>query len=193
VLSLLLAACCGSVEPTVKIGLSAPFEGQDRDLGYEVLHAVRLATRERNEGGGLADRYLVEMVALNDFDEADEAVDQAYEMATDPDVMGVLGGWSPGTAAAAAPVYERLELAFVAPPADWSAAGFPATGAAVDSDAIDRPFAEGYQALSGGVPPGPAAYWAYAEAQRLLDAIEAAVRDNGRPTRDAVSALLPGD
>ncbi|MEJ2209709.1 MAG: ABC transporter substrate-binding protein [Anaerolineae bacterium] len=186
-LALLLAGCCGSVEPTVKIGLSAPFEGQDRDLGYEVLYAVRLATRERNEDGGLAGRYLIEMVALNDFDEAREAIEQAYEMHADPDVMAVLGGWSPEAAAAAAPVYERLGLAFVAPPAGWSAAGFPPTAT------VDGPFAKGYQALSGGVPPGPAATWAYAETQRMLDAIETAVRDDGRPARQEVSALLASD
>lgn len=186
VLALLLGGCCASVKPTVKIGLSAPFEGRDRDLGYQVLHAVRLATRERNERGGLADRYLVEMVALNDFNEADEAVAQAYEMAADPEVMAVLGGWSPETATAAAPVYEQLELAFVAPPADWSAAGFRPTAA------VDEAFAERYQALSGGVPPGPAAYWAYAEAQQLLDAVEAAVGDEDQPARDEVSDLVAG-
>lgn len=189
VLSLLLAGCCASVKPTVKLGLSAPFEGRDRDLGYEVLHAVRLATRERNESGGVAGRYLVEMVALNDFGEPDEAVEQAYEMAADPGVLAVLGGWSPGTAMAAAPVYGRLGLAFAAPPAVWSEAGFPPTGD-VDPGAVDGPFAERYQALSGGVPPGPAAAWAYAEAQRLLDAIEAAVDGEGRPARDKVSTLL---
>lgn len=181
---LLLAACRPNVKPTVKIGLSAPFEGQYRDLGYEVLYAVRLATREQNAQGGVAGRYLVEMVALNDFNEAREAVNQAYEMSADPDVMAVLGGWSPEAAAAAAPVYDRLELAFVAPPAAWSAAGFPSTGP------IDEAFAARYQALSGGVPPGPAAAWAYAEAQRLLNAIDAAMGDGGEGARQRVGALL---
>jgi len=127
---------------------------------------------------------LVEMVALNDFNEAREAVNQAYEMSADPDVMAVLGGWSPEAAAAAAPVYDRLELAFVAPPAAWSAAGFPSTGP------IDEAFAARYQALSGGVPPGPAAAWAYAEAQRLLNAIDAAMGDGGEGARQRVGALL---
>ena len=64
--SLLLAACSlsGSVKPTVKIGLAAPFEGLYRDLGYEALHAVRLAVRERNAEGGVGQCYLVELVAL---------------------------------------------------------------------------------------------------------------------------------
>jgi len=105
---LLLASCSfpGSVKPTVKIGLSAPFEGLYRDLGYEALHAVRLAVRQRNEAGGLCDRYVVELVALNDFNEPDEAAAQAREMAVDPGVMGVLGGWSAWTARAAFPAYD---------------------------------------------------------------------------------------
>jgi branched-chain amino acid transport system substrate-binding protein len=119
-----LAACCallvgcafpGSVPTTVKIGLSAPFEGLYRDMGYEVLNAVRLAVRQRNQAGGVGRRYLVEQVSLNDFNEAGGAAQQAREMAADPGVVGVLGGWAPQTADAAAPLYAQLGLAFVAP------------------------------------------------------------------------------
>jgi hypothetical protein len=187
-LSLLLAACCPNVKPTVKIGLSAPFEGRDRDLGYEVLYAVRLAVRERNEEGGVGGSHLVEMVALNDLNEAAEAAAQAYEMHADPDVLAVLGGWSPQASAAAAPVYQQLGLAFVAPPASWSGAGFPPPPGSTDP--ADLAFAAGYEALSGGVPPGPAAAWAYAGARRLLDAMDAALRAGGRPVRNQVGALL---
>lgn len=179
-----LAACCANVRPTVKIGLSAPFEGRDRDLGYEVLYGVRLAVRECNDGGGLRGRYLVELVALNDFNEAEEAVAQAYEMDADPDVMAVLGGWSPETLAAAAPAYDELALAFAAPPAAWSGAGFPPAGP------VDETFAERYAALSGGVAPGPAAAWAYAEAHRLLAAVELVLLTEGQPARGEVERLL---
>lgn len=179
---LLLTACCaGSVPSTVKIGLSAPFEGSDRDLGYEVLHAVRLAVRQRNEAGG-AGGYLVEMVALNDFNEGTEAIVQAQKMAVDPGVLAVVGGWTATTAEAAGPVYERLGLAFLAPEVEYAPGEPP----------VDAPFAADYEALSGGAPPGPAAAWAYQATQRLLDAIEAAGRGPGRPTREAVAAALAG-
>ncbi len=118
VLSLLLAACSFSVPRTVKIGLSAPFEGLYRDLGYEALYGVRLAVRERNESGGIGGRYQVELVALNDLNETQEAIGQAAEMAADPGVLGVLGGWSPETARATTPEYARLGLAFATPEAD---------------------------------------------------------------------------
>jgi ABC-type branched-subunit amino acid transport system substrate-binding protein len=179
--ALLLATCCppGSVKTTVKLGLSAPFEGRYRDLGYEVLYAVRLAVRQRNEAGGVADGYLVEMVALNDFNAAEEAVEQARKMAVDPDVLAVLGGWSPETAAAAGPVYEQLGLAFVAPPAGFAAHG-----------PVDPAFVAAYEALSGGVSPGPAGTWAYQQAQRMLDAYAAAIVSQGEPSRAAVRSRL---
>ena len=114
---LLLCSCVfpGSVKPAVKIGLSAPFEGLYRDLGYEVLYATRLAVRERNAAGGVAGRYLVELVALNDFNEPQEAAVQAHEMAVDSGVLGVIGGWSAETVRQAAPEYERLGVSFLAP------------------------------------------------------------------------------
>ena len=179
-----LAACSfpGSVKPTVKIGLSAPFEGLYRDEGYEALHAVRLAVRQRNERGGLGDRYLVELVALNDFNEPGEAMLQARKMAVDSGVLGVLGGWTPETARAAAAEYERHGLPFLTPGAT------PGSGT-TPMPAGDR-FAEGYQELSGGAPPGPIAVWAYAAANDLLDAFDAAVYAEGQPSRAGVQAML---
>jgi len=185
------AACClflvactfpGSVKPTVKIGLSAPFEGLHRDLGYEALQAVRLAVQQRNEAGGVGGSYLVELVALNDVDDPEEAVVQARKMAVDSGVLGVLGGWSPETARLAALEYERLGLAFLAPEADLDVDLVP-----VPADGV---FVAGYQALSGGVPPGPVAAWAYGATNHLLDALDTAARVEGQPTRTSVLAAL---
>jgi hypothetical protein len=180
----LLAACSfpGSVKPTVKIGLSAPFEGLHRDLGYEALHAVRLAVRQRNESGGVGDSYWVELVALNDFDEPEEAVVQAGKMAIDPLVFGVLAGGSQQTARAVAPEYERLGLAFLYPLDQDSIQGAPMLAG--------PELVEDYEALSGGAPPGPVAAWTYAETIRLLDALDVAARSGERITRAGVQAAL---
>lgn len=188
---LLLAAFCllsvacqfpGSVKPTVKIGLSAPFEGRYRDLGYEALHAVRLAVRQRNEAGGIDGRYLVEFVALNDFNEPEEAVVQARKMEVDAGVLGVLGGWSPEAARSAAPEYKRLGVPFLAPEVDYTVPQAPTS--------VDPGFEAAYKELAGGAPPAPAAIWAYAAANRLLDALEAAAAVEGRPTRAGVQDAL---
>jgi hypothetical protein len=180
----LLAACRfpGSVKPTVKVGLSAPFEGLHRDLGYEVLHAVRLAVHQRNAMGGVGEQYLVEFVALNDFGEAEAAVEQARKMAVDPGVLGVLGGLSPEAARAAAPEYARQGLAFLMPEIS-----------VIESEQSlphETSFSSEYEGLSGGVPPGPAAAWAYSEANRLLDALDAAIQTDGMPTRFGVRKAL---
>jgi ABC-type branched-subunit amino acid transport system substrate-binding protein len=180
----LLAACSfpGSVKPTVKVGLSAPFEGLHRDLGYEVLHAVRLAVRQRNAMGGVGERYLVEFVALNDFGEAEAAVEQARKMAVDPGVLGVLGGLSSEAAQAAAPEYARQGLAFLTPEV-----GVIESGQSLPSETS---FSSEYEGLSGGVAPGPAAVWAYSEANRLLDALDAASQAEGMPSRSGVREAL---
>jgi ABC-type branched-subunit amino acid transport system substrate-binding protein len=183
-LALLLAGCAmpGSVQPTVKIGLSAPFEGRYRDLGYEYLHAVRLAVNQRNNSGGIDGRYLVEFVALNDFDEPDQALVQAAKMEVDGGVLAVVGGWSPVTAVAVVPDYERRGLALLVPENDFrlsQTADGETIGAGPDFEAA-------YAQLSGGAPPGPAALWAYAAANRLLDALDQAALGGAEPTRAAV-------
>ncbi len=80
-----------------------------------------------------------------------------------------------------------MGLAFLAPDTDWTQI------ASQPQEAVDPDLVAGYMALSGGAPPGQAAWWAYAAAQRLLDALDAVARAEGHPTRAAVrSALMAG-
>jgi branched-chain amino acid transport system substrate-binding protein len=101
-------------QPTVKIGLVAPFEGLFRPVGYEALYAVKLAIAQRNEQGGVGG-YLVELVALNDDQDPESAAQQAGEMAVDPDVVGVIGHFGEETTVAALPVYEEEGVTLVVP------------------------------------------------------------------------------
>jgi ABC-type branched-subunit amino acid transport system substrate-binding protein len=71
---------------------------------------------ERNAVGGVGG-YKVELVALNDFGEPDEAHLQAREFAADPAVLGVVTGWNCETAQAALPVYRQVGLPVAVP---WS-------------------------------------------------------------------------
>ncbi len=186
-----IALCCvflvvscafpGTVKPTIKIGLSAPFEGLYRDLGYEVLYAVRLAVRERNAVGGVGQRYLVELVALNDDGKAEKAEEQARKMAVDPGVLAVLGGWSEETAAVVGE-YKQLQLPLLMPDIDIiQAHALPA---------LEPSFADMYRLQSGGGEPGAAASWAYSAANYLMDAIEMATLSDGRPTRSGVQTAM---
>ena len=114
--ALLVSSCAWprGTQQVVKIGVIASFEGLGRPLGYEVLHGVKLAVRERNAAGGLAG-YRVALVALNDNDDAAHAARQARKMDVDGDVLGVIGPFSRATVRAVAEPLTRAGLAWLVP------------------------------------------------------------------------------
>lgn len=120
-----LSACLPVARPLIKLGLVAPFEGRYRDLGYEVIYAVRLAVREANAAGG-AGGYSLALMAYDDAGDAAQAVEQAAKIATDPDVLGVIGHWRVETTTAAAPTYADAGLPLLAPNPGSAAAQLPA-------------------------------------------------------------------
>lgn len=111
--ALCLPACVPVTRPVVKIGLVAPFEGRYRDVGYEVIYAVRLAVREANAAGGAAG-YSIELTALDDRGDAASAVEQARKLATDPQIAGVIGDWLDATTLSAAPIYAAEGIPYLA-------------------------------------------------------------------------------
>jgi len=113
-LSALALVGCAVTKPIIKIGLVAPFEGLYRDVGYDALYAVKLALREWNEAGGV-EGYMVELVALDDSGDPDQAPGQASELTLDPLVMGAIGHFDDQTTLAASPVYQEAGLALIAP------------------------------------------------------------------------------
>jgi len=113
----LLLTACTITRPVLKIGLVAPFEGRYRDVGYEVVFAVRLAVREINAAGGVGG-YSVELVALDDSGDEQMAVEQARKLAADASVIAVIGHWRENTTIAAAPEYERVSIPLIAPSAN---------------------------------------------------------------------------
>ncbi|MBI2846168.1 MAG: branched-chain amino acid ABC transporter substrate-binding protein [Chloroflexi bacterium] len=114
-LSILLLGCSFQVTPPLlKIGVVAPFEGQYRSIGYDVLWAVKLAVGEINAAGGVAG-YRVELVALNDDGDPQEASQRAQELAMDPNVLGVLGHFREETTLASLEFYHQAGLALIAP------------------------------------------------------------------------------
>ena len=113
---MLLAGCSfpGTVRPTVKIGLVAPFEGRFRYVGYDVIYAVRLALREANAAGGVGG-YSVELVAYDDGADSAMAIQQARKLAVDPEVVAAIGHFRDSTTAAALGTYAEAGVPLVAP------------------------------------------------------------------------------
>ena len=188
-------------KPLVKIGLAASFEGLGRPLGYEALAGTKLALAERNASGGVGG-YMVELVALNDYGEPDEARLQAREFAADPAVLGVVTGWTEPTATAALPVYRAGGLGVVVP---WGVPSSLADGqagimlAAADADQMARVLAEQVAAVEPKwvvlVADGPAANL-YGKALRSsglqVEVVPPPDRLGARSVRDWASRLLMG-
>jgi len=112
----LLTACAfpGTVRPTLKIGLVAPFEGRYRYVGYDVIYAVQLALLEANEGGGVAG-WGVELLAYDDGADPSMAIEQAGKLGVDPAVVGAIGHFRQGTTVAAAESYAEAGIPLLAP------------------------------------------------------------------------------
>ncbi len=106
---LLFLVSCASVQPVVKIGLVAPFEGAERELGYDAIYAARLAVREINEAGGIHGTR-VALVALDDGGDVQLAEETAVSLTIDPAVVAVIGHGLEKTTAVAQPIYAAAKL-----------------------------------------------------------------------------------
>ncbi len=166
----------GSTRPFVKIGLVAPFEGAHRHLGYNVIHAVKLAISEHNAQADTFG-YSVILVALDDGNDSTMAPRRARELVVDPLIVGVVGHLSKETTRAAQPEYRTAELACVAP------LNMPITATSLSPD-----FASRYRDLANQEPTSQAAA-AYAATAKLLDALHS-VQDYDLPQCGAVFELL---
>ena len=175
---------CASVDPVIKIGLVAPFEGQHRAVGYDAIYSARLAVREINEAGGISG-HRVALVALDDSGDPELAQQTAQSLVIDPAVVAVLGHWLPETTAVAAPIYEEAGLPFVplgeSPFMPSDPAALPAEFQAAYAEVT--PFEETAVAYAG------ATYDAF---QLLWQALEVADERTGQLDRASVANGLTG-
>jgi len=177
-LVIFLLSGCASVDPVVKIGLVAPFEGQNRAVGYDVIYSARLAVREMNEAGGIGG-YRVALVALDDSSDPTLAAQTARALVADPQVVAVVGHWGEETTAVAAPIYAAAGLAYL-PGGDSS-----------DPAALSADFRAAYEAVTPfDETPGPYAGPAYDAFQLLWQALAEAKEKTGTIDRTAVFEAL---
>ena len=178
---LILVGCRG-VEPVVKVGLVAPFEGRHRAVGYDVLYSARLAVRELNAAGGI-DGTRVALVALDDGGSTEFAAATADSLIVDPNVVAVVGHWLPETTTVAAPRYMEGGLTLLAGGDDPF----------LPSDPRELPadFIEAYSAVTPFAEmPGPYAGPAYDAYQMLWRLLAAAQDQHGAITRLTVQETL---
>ena len=181
---LLLLTACTSVQPVVKIGLVAPFEGAERGVGYDAIYAARLAVREINEAGGIAG-YRVALVALDDGGDEQLAGETAVSLTIDPAVVAVIGHGLAETTAVAHPIYTAAGLPFLPL---GNSPFIPHDPSALPAD---------FQAAYNAVTPfdetaGPYAAATYDAMQLLFLAMAAGEASANQINRDSVTIGLAG-
>ena len=102
----------GVTSESVVFGQSACFSGPNQRLGIDYRSGILTAFRERNAAGGVRGRRL-EVIALDDGYEPENAAENAERFAAENDVLAVIGGVGTPTAARIAPVLRTAGIPFV--------------------------------------------------------------------------------
>jgi ABC-type branched-subunit amino acid transport system substrate-binding protein len=179
-----LLTACNSVEPVVKVGLVAPFEGENRAIGYDAIYAARLAVREINAAGGIGGNR-VALVALDDSSDTGLAQENAKSLVVDPGVVAVIGHWLPETTAVSLPIYQQAKLPLI--PVGQSP--FLAT----PPENLPSEFRTAYEAVTPfEETAGEYAASTYDAFQLLWQALELAEQTEGNITRKGVQTALNG-
>lgn len=180
----LAAAGCASVDPVVKIGLVAPFEGRHRAIGYDAIYSARMAVREINAAGGVGG-HRVALVALDDRADAELARQAAASLVVDPGVVAVVGHYVTDITEIAAPIYAEGGLPLLA----MGAPPFTPT----DPTALPPEFLAAYAAITPfDEVAGPFAGPTYDAFGLLRAALAKAEESTGEITRASVQEALGG-
>lgn len=181
-LIMLVATGCASVEPVIKIGLVAPFEGRNRAIGYDAIYSARLAVREINAAGGVGGQR-VALVALDDRGDTELARHAAASLVIDPGVVAVVGHYLPETTESESATYAAGGLPFLA-------MGEPPL-AATDPQVLPAEFLEAYATVTPfDEVAGPFAGPTYDAFGLIWQALAMAEENNGAITRATVQEAL---
>lgn len=108
--TLFFAASAQSQAPApIKIGLSGPFSGGSSDMGLSMRDAVRLATQEINQIGGIEGR-LIELVERDDQANPQVGIQVSRELIEKEKVVATLGFINTGVALAAQKLYQDARI-----------------------------------------------------------------------------------
>lgn len=106
--------CWQAQTPVIKLGFAGALSGLDAPQGLDLYWGVRLAVEEW-DASPAPGKYRVDLVSLDDEGRPEKARETARELAIDPDVRGVVGGWASVEALAALPELRRARLAAIFP------------------------------------------------------------------------------
>lgn len=119
----LFAAACSANEsstatplnaPVIRIGVIAPLEAGLTDFGNGIADSVALAVQQANAAGAIPG-WRIEVVAVDDSSDPATGARAITTLIDDASVVGVVGPYNSGVAAAVLPAMSKAGLALVSP------------------------------------------------------------------------------
>ncbi|WP_066496383.1 ABC transporter substrate-binding protein [Abyssisolibacter fermentans] len=104
----------GNASNTIKIAVAGPMTGDYAQYGEAFQRATSLKAKEINDAGGI-DGKKIELIVLDDKNDAKEATNVAQKLISDEDIVGLIGHFSSSACLAAAPVYQKAGLVEFSP------------------------------------------------------------------------------
>lgn len=105
----------GGAGTTVKLGFGAPLTQGAVALGKGMQRGVDLAVKDFNEGEGKTSGITVETLVVDDQGDPKTGVTVANQIASDPNVIGVVGHLNSGVSIPSSVVYQKANLVQVSP------------------------------------------------------------------------------
>jgi ABC-type branched-subunit amino acid transport system substrate-binding protein len=104
----------GVTKTTILIGQSSPFSGSNKELGDDIREGLVAYFKQVNDSGGVHGRT-IELIALDDGNDAKRAGENARVLIEQRGVLAVVGYASATLSLPALPYVEKNKLAFVGP------------------------------------------------------------------------------
>lgn len=101
-------------EGTIKIAVAAPMTGDNSEYGLGFYTAAQMKVDEVNAAGGVLGKQ-VELVQYDDKNSPEEAQTIAQQIASDGDIVGVIGHFASGVCMVAAPIYQENGIIEISP------------------------------------------------------------------------------
>lgn len=178
-------SACNTSPKVLKIGLIAPFEGGQREIGYDSIYAARLAVRQANRSDlFVAQHVRLALVTLDDGGSPELAMAGAKTLLRDPAVIAVIGHGVSATNMAAEPIYNEAEIRWVRL-GEGAYAPYPPT-------LLNSAYRKAYQDVTpfeeeAGPFAGPTAD----AMASIIEQIEAIILENGEVTRQSLWVKEP--
>ncbi len=156
------ASSAGAANKTVKIGVIAPLSGDLAALGLGIKNSVDLAIKQANDNKTIPG-WTLELAAEDDEAKPDVGKNAATKLASDKDVVGVVGTLNSSVAQSVQPVLSSAKITMVSPAntnpsltqgADFATAPartYPNYFRTCTTDSIQGPFAARYLFEKAGI------------------------------------------